>query len=126
MSNDRRILGLGLAAIAAASALADFTYQGQLQQNGVPFSGTANVVFRVFDAAAAGTQLGTQALAVPVSRGLFTVDLGTGGEFDSAFNGSSRWMELVVNGTVLTPRQPLTPAPYALFSQATRGVTVPG
>ena len=95
-----------------------FTYQGQLKQNGQPYSGSANLVFKLFDAATGGNLLGTQTLnGVNVSGGLFTVLLNGGGEFGAnAFNGQSRWMEVAANGAVLTPRQALTALPYAAFA----------
>ena len=95
-----------------------FTYQGQLKQNGQPFNGSANLVFKLFDAASGGNLLGTQtASGVNVSAGLFTVLINGGGEFGtSAFDGQSRWLEVTANGTVLTPRQALTATPYATFA----------
>ena len=97
-----------------------FTYQGQLKQNGQPYNGSANVVFRLFDASSGGNLLGTQTLSsVNVSGGLFTVVLDANGEFgSSAFNGASRWLDITANGTALSPRQALTAAPYATFSEA--------
>ena len=89
-----------------------FTYQGQLKQNGQPFNGSANLVFKLYDAANAGNLIGTQTLnGVTVTGGLFTVapDFGAG-----AFDGRARWLEVSVNGTPLTPRQPIAAAPYAL------------
>ena len=97
-----------------------FTYQGQLKQNGQPFNGPANLIFRLFDAATGGSLLGTQTLnGVNVSGGLLIVPLNAGGEFGAnAFNGDSRWLEVTANGTLLTPRQVLTATPYAAFSLA--------
>jgi 3-isopropylmalate/(R)-2-methylmalate dehydratase small subunit len=54
-----------------------------------------------------------------VTNGLFTVTLDFGA---GVFTGASRWLEIGVrtNGgasfTVLSPRQPLTPTPYALYA----------
>src|SRR5262249_53759387 len=39
----------------------------------------------------------------------------------TAFNGDSRWLDITVNGTPLSPRQPMTATPYAL---QTRGIFV--
>lgn len=97
-----------------------FTYQGQIRRDGNPINGTCDFQFSLWDAASGGTQIGateTKA-AVNVSNGLFTVLLDFGG---AAFNGEARWLEVSVrspagNGsyTTLSPRQALTPAPYAL------------
>lgn len=107
-----------------------FTYQGQLQQAGVPVEGTVALRFSLWDAAGAGsppsggTQIGvTQTIAnVTVTAGIFSVVLNSVGEFSSdAFNGDARWLQVEVcadstcaSTTVLGPRQPLTGAPYAL------------
>ena len=54
----------------------------------------------------------------PVSDGLFTVQLDFGA---AAFNGDTRWLEITVNGTLLTPRQRVNATPYAV---QTRGIFV--
>ena len=58
--------------------------------------------------------------AVPVTNGLFRVALDFGA---AAFTGPARWLEIGVrtNGSsgefaTLTPRQPITPTPHALFA----------
>src|SRR5438132_153676 len=61
-----------------------FTYQGQLKSGGSPASGSFNMVFKLFDAATIGNQIGptltfdgvggNPALVV-VANGLFTVQL---------------------------------------------------
>jgi hypothetical protein len=107
-----------------------FAYQGQLKQGGVPFHGTADFQFTLWDAAGSGnppvggTQVGAaQAInALPVNAGLFTVTLNASGAFGSnAFNGHARWLQVSVRSpaggggfTTLAPRQPLAPTPYAL------------
>ena len=97
-----------------------FTYQGQLKSNGSPVNAACDFEFRLFDAAAAGAQVGaTQTKnAIAVANGLFTVSLDFGA---SAFTGEARWLDITVRCpagggafTQLTPRQALTPAPYAL------------
>ena len=96
-----------------------FTYQGRLRQGSAPFSGTANLQFDVYDAPSAGVHLGTQTLNnVPISAGLFTVTLNDAGQFAHLVDGTARWLQVTVNGTVLSPRQALTPTPFALFAGA--------
>ncbi len=115
---------------AAAPMSHGFTYQGQLQQAGVPVDGTVSLVFSLWDAAGTGspptggTQIGdTQTLTnVAVSGGVFSVVLNAGDQFSaSAFDGRARWLQVAVctdstcaSTTVLGPRQPITGAPYAL------------
>ncbi len=100
-----------------------FTYQGQLKNAAGPVNGACDLLFGLWDAESAGTQLGaTQSIAgVSISGGLFTVRLNSAGEFGpAAFGGQARWLEVAVKCaadpafTTLSPRQPLTPAPYAL------------
>ncbi len=110
----------GAAASEAQIALGtDFTYQGQLTENGLPASGDFDFEFRLYDDPVSGNLLGLEQLfAVPVSEGLFTVEL----NFGAVFNGDARWLDIRVGAAGgglmndLAPRQPLTAAPYALFA----------
>ncbi len=115
------LLAPGLsAAIGQALLGTAFTYQGQLKDAGQPFNGSANLIFRLYDASVGGNLIGSQTLTgVGIAGGLFTVVLNGSGEFGPiAFNGDARWLDITVNGTTLTPRQPLTAAPYALYAQS--------
>ncbi len=114
-------LGIGLASTASAADLQPvFTYQGSLDQNGSPATGSYSMNFRLFDAATSGNQLGSTITygTVNVNDGLFQVILNSGAEFGpTAFNGERRWLEITVNGETLSPRTALTPAPFAQRSQ---------
>jgi hypothetical protein len=97
-----------------------FTYQGRLTSGGAPVNGQCDFQFSLFDAASAGTQIGSTqpATNVSVMNGLFTVAIDFGG---GAFNGAARWLEIGVrcpagsgSYTTLSPRQALHAAPYAL------------
>jgi len=109
--------------VSAQAALGTgFTYQGQLKEDGNPVNGTCDFQFSLYDAESGGTQIGATETRtnVQVSNGLFTVQLDFGSE---AFQGEARWLEIAVrcpagsgSYTTLTPRQALTPVPYALFS----------
>jgi hypothetical protein len=95
-----------------------FTYQGQLNDGVSPASGIYDLRFAIYDSLSGGTQQGSLLTnsAVPVSNGLFTVTL----DFGNQFPGAARWLEIsvrtnnAVNFFTLSPRQPLTPAPYAI------------
>src|SRR5262245_20078099 len=109
------LLATVIGATATAQMSPTFTYQGEPKQRGVPVDGSVGMVARLYDSAIAGTLLGQQGLGnVPVSDGLFTVVLNTGSEFGpTAFDSDQRWLEFVVGGQVLAPRQKLTAAPFA-------------
>jgi hypothetical protein len=110
----------GLEAQAALGTA--FTYQGKLTDGGNPANGLYDFQFKLFDAAAGGNQVGgaVERGDVSLSDGVFTASLDFGSD---AFTGQARWLEIGVrpgsdNGayTTLSPRQPLTAAPYALYA----------
>lgn len=106
-------------ALAVVPVGSGFTYQGYLDNGGSPANGFYDFQFRLYDAAAAGNQIGVVLTlnSVNVMNGLFTVKL----DFASgAFGGGARWLQISVRAsgggafTTLSPRQELAPAPSAL------------
>ncbi len=114
------VLLLTATAATAVPLGTSFSYQGKLQKDAAPYSGTADMRFRLFDDAGAGAQVGADVTlaGVTVTDGLFTVDL----DFGSVFDGTALWMEVEVltpgdaDYTALAPRQLLAAAPYALHA----------
>ncbi|HRP61791.1 MAG TPA: hypothetical protein PK400_00690 [Phycisphaerales bacterium] len=115
---------------AAMPTLADntpvgtaFTYQGRLTQAGEPVGGEVNLIFRLFTQSSGGTPLpGGVLIANDFAigeDGRFTIDL----DFGNLFTGEPRWLEIAVNDTTLSPRQPIMPAPHAMV--ATTAANVP-
>lgn len=104
-----------------------FTYQGHLNDGARPADGSYDLRFGVFDqpsaiAAIAGPLTNS---AVAISNGVFTVTL----DFGAVFNGAARWLEIgvrptgsAVEFTTLTPRQSISPTPYAIFAATAGGV----
>ncbi len=116
-------LGTLLCAISVSASAQGtaFTYQGRLNDGANPANGTYNLRFILYTADVGGSQTGPILTNTVVpTNGLFTVTL----DFGAVFNGASYWLDLAVrtNGagsfTPLTTRQPLTPAPYAIFAQS--------
>ena len=103
-----------------------FTYQGRLNDGASPANGNYDLRLIVYDNSVGGSQQGPILTnsATAVSNGLFTATL----DFGAIFPGGARWLEIAVrtNGgsgfAILTPRQNLTPAPYAI----TAGNVAPG
>ena len=108
------------------------SYQGRLNDAGMPATGTYDLRFELYDLASNGDVVGgalTNA-ATPVTNGLFSVTLNFGA---GIFTGPPRWLQLAVrtNGqsafTTLLPRQPLLPVPYAAMANTASNLlgTVP-
>ena len=60
-----------------------FTYQGRLNDGGAPANGHYDMIFNLYDAPTNGNVLGSFSIfgAVPVTNGLFTVELNAYNEF---------------------------------------------
>ncbi len=114
------IVFFGAAAVAGPLGTA-FTYQGRLNDGGNPVNGSYDLRFTMYDATNGGNITGGPLTnsAVGITNGLFTLVL----DFGAAFDGNARWLEIGVRPTgsvgaftTLSPRQPLTAAPYALYA----------
>ena len=92
-------------------------YQGVLKDStGVPYHGNATMVFSIWDHSTDGNKLWeeTQAI-VSVSHGLFNVLLGSSVSLpDSVFAQPNSWLQVIVNGSLLSPRRRIVSAGYAL------------
>ena len=113
-------LAIGIFAPVGIAQTTGFTYQGSLNSGGVVANGPHDFEFALFDALSGGAQLGatiTQS-SVSVTNGIFAVSL----DFGSQFPGAQRFLEIRVRPsgvgafTPLTPRQPITSAPYSVKS----------
>jgi hypothetical protein len=104
-----------------------FTYQGQLADGSGPIDGTCDFAFALYDAATIGTQIGSDVAVngVTVTNGSFAVQIDFGA---GVFTGEARFLEVTVDcgsgPTTLSPRQELTPVPYALGLRP--GATIEG
>jgi outer membrane lipoprotein-sorting protein len=108
---------------AAAAQTTVFTYQGKLTDMSAAANGPYDFTFRLFDSVSGGSQIGLDVIVddVPVSNGIFTVNLDFGAA--SFTNGAPRFLEISVRAgastgayTVLAPRQPVSSAPFAIKS----------
>jgi hypothetical protein len=126
------LLSLGVLAALAGTADAQstaFTYQGELTTaGGVALDGTFDLRARLYTNAAGSTPIGAQLCAenIQVVNGRLVVRL----DFGAVYAGTSPFLELelredpaattscsVATGyTLLSPRQPITPAPQASFA----------
>jgi len=117
------LLGSLLFSSAASTPVGSaFSYQGRLLESGAPATGRFDLQFALFTTEtggvpAAGPLTNT---AVSVSNGLFTTTLDFG---RNVFSGASCWLEIRVRSAglpgdfvPLSPRQLLTPTPYAIYT----------
>lgn len=114
---------LRAAPTAQAQTLArQFTYQGYLENSGTPYTGNAAVTFTLYNAATGGAARATVVVpSVAVSKGVFStlVNFGVVDTLGAPiYDGRPLFMDVSVaigtNNTLLTPRQAIQPAPYAL------------
>jgi len=117
-----RVLGatvaFSLAALAATVAQVPslISYQGQLNdRNGVPVNATVNFSFSLYNVATNGTALWTEAQTVPVSNGVFNVQLGAVQALPPVvFAENNLYLGIKVGAdSEMTPRQRITSVVYA-------------
>jgi hypothetical protein len=113
--------------ISAAPATAPLVinYQGRFTQaSGTPLAGPVNIVFRLYNAAIAGTVIWTEThTGVELRDGVASVLLGSQVTFPfEAFTSDARYLTLVVDGgEEMTPRLRLASVPYALQAEKLGG-----
>jgi hypothetical protein len=101
-----------------------FIYQGQLQNNGLMANGLYDFRFKLAVDSQGANDVGNPFLtnAIPVSNGLFNVDIDFG---SGIFTGTNLWLEVDVRTndpsndqayTTLTPLQVVAPSPYAILA----------
>jgi hypothetical protein len=114
-----------LASVSTWAQGTAFIYQGRFTDNGSPYTGVVEFQPTLWDAASGGSQVAANSpaeIAVGVTNGLFVLPL----NFASNFPGADRWLQLNVRTTLgpftaLTPRQQLTPTPYAMTASNLTG-----
>lgn len=126
---------------SAASPNNIISYQGRLlNSNRVPVSSTsASILFELYTASSGGTCVWSNSSAtcasatartVTLTDGLFSENLGDTGAAtpyaaisNSIFgDNATLYLQVTINGEVLTPRKYITAAPYALNSQTLDGL----
>lgn len=109
-------------AIAAVPWL--INYQGRVSDSyQAPLDGAYTMIFRLYSFEAATSPIWAEEQTVSVADGVFDVQLGgganlVGGDLDSTLiDGQDRWLEIEIEGEVLSPRQQLTSVAYALRAE---------
>ncbi len=135
------ILALALALIFSLVKVSEaapmgtaFTYQGRFYDTNEVAHGLYDFRFRLFDADTDGNQVGSDVnkADVSVNHGYFTVELDFG---SGAFDGDERSLGISIRPgeiedpdayTTLSPRQKLTPTPYAIHARTAEEPSVGG
>jgi len=126
------VLALGLmvcqAEVSEAGPMGTaFTYQGHLYDANHVADGLYDFQFKLFDSNSSQMCSDVNKPDVDVIAGYFTVELDFG---SSVFNGDAVWLKIGVRPgdmndpnvyTVLSPRQEVTPTPYALYAKSSGG-----
>ncbi len=115
------LLSLAATPLHAQTVGSGFTYQGLLRDTGALATGLYDMRVCLHDSSSNPVPLtcAPDFNDVPVEDGVFTLELDFGG---AAFDGDQRFLEMLVkpgsggNFTVLSPRQAIRPAPYALYA----------
>lgn len=116
---------LGAAATAAhADAPRRLGYQGRLfKADGTAETGTKKITFRIVDAESGGNELWKEEQTLALSQGAYSTFLGEVTDLpQSLFDGADRFLELVIDGTPLTPRQRIGSVAFALEATNARNV----
>lgn len=104
------------ASLSSAQVPDRVAFQGLLLDDaGAPLNQTVDLDFSLYDSLAAGALLwGESQLGVLVVDGVYGVELGATSPLDaSVFAGGPVFLEIVVDGEVLVPRQQLLAVPFA-------------
>ncbi len=107
----------GLYTVGARAVIPDnISYQGYLTDStGSPIDTSVNVTFSLYNVAAGGVALWSDTQVVSASNGLFSVQLGNGGNpFPAGVFGEPLWLGIdIASDGEMSPRRPLTSAGYA-------------
>ena len=129
MSGNRCLL-LGVCLFCAcalcgwAQAPSVLNYQGRLLQDTNLYNGQIDLVLRLYSAETGGTLLYADSNKVDVVDGLYSTMLGdntTYGDLTAALSQTGVYLQVIVNATPLTPREPIASVAHALMAWSLNG-----
>lgn len=94
-----------------------FRYQGRLASGTNLVNATLPMSFKLYDAPSGGVLLYEDSSSIPVVDGLYSTTIGDDTVFGSLTNAMTNavvYLELTVDGEILSPRERLASVPYAL------------
>ena len=121
-------LCLMLFALCSYAALpGKINYQGKLKENGEPVNGTKKMEFKIYNVATGEIPLWTSdPQNVLISNGLFNYQLGSNKPLsDIKWEEQSYYLEIMVEGVTLIPREELTGVAYSLSAARACALSAP-
>ena len=89
--------------------------------------GDYTMIFNIYDAESGGSRLwGPESQTVEIVNGIYAVVLGETAPITSLNSDGANWVEIEVNGELLTPRLRLNVSPYELSEMSGSSNTFPG
>ncbi len=122
-------VGTFLVGAVASAAPVHLAYQGRLvDSTGVPENGSANLAIGLWDVETGGADAvwSDTWTGHALEAGYFSVVLGSGDALDSSTFSTPLWVEVVVDGQAMSPRQPLYDVPYAAGGDLSGALTASG
>jgi hypothetical protein len=102
--------------VRTGSVPGSINYQGRLEMDNAPVTGPVHLYFRIYNALSGGTLLWTSSeLLVTASQGIFSANITP--PWTTFANAASCYLEVQVEGDILTPREPLNSVAYALVAK---------
>lgn len=95
------------------------SYQGKLVQGGVLVSGDVDIFFGIYDSGTNGTCLYGESNIVTVVDGYYSTVIGKNpswGQLKQILKQAGLYLEVTIDGEILSPREQFTPPPYAKSS----------
>ena len=98
--------------------------QGRLYDSaGVPLEGSQQLTFELYESAAGGSPLWSESQNLSLESGYYSAILGNQNPLDeTVFADGTIWLQLVVGGTVLSPRHELVAVPMAIHATSAENV----
>ncbi len=104
------------ASIAVAQTVpGTVSFSARLADMGTPVQGSKTFIFKLYPTVAGGTEAWTETQTLTVTDGNVSAELGASMPLsESILSGAKLFLEVTVDGTVLTPRTPVVSVPYAI------------
>ncbi|MFC1889972.1 hypothetical protein ACFL4G_09460 [Thermodesulfobacteriota bacterium] len=97
----------------------EINYQGYLSDDtGTPIDGSVQMLFAIYDQETDGSELWSEGpMAVPVDEGRYSVILGETTPITPTLLDGPCWLEVIVEGEYLVPRERITSTPFTIEAE---------